>query len=114
MKFIARLLVSAASIYIISYFMGGIMVTTIEATLMAAFILGLVNTFVKPLIVFFTLPLNIMTLGLFTFFINGIVLYATAAVVDGFYVSTLWDAVIGSILISITNMILSGMIGIKK
>ncbi|SCY92357.1 phage holin family protein [Alkaliphilus peptidifermentans] len=114
MKFLARLLVSAVSIYIIAYLMAGITVTTVEATLMAAVILGLVNTFIKPLIIFLTLPINIMTLGLFTFLLNGIVLYGTASIVNGFYVVGLVDAIIGSILISIVNMLLSGVLGVKK
>lgn len=114
MKFLARWLVSAVSIYIIAYLMVGIEVSGFEATLIAAAILGIVNTIVKPLLLFFTLPINIMTLGLFTFVINGVVLWATASFVNGFEVRGLFDAIVGSILISITNMLIGGLLGVKK
>ncbi len=114
MKFFARWLVSAASIYIIAHFLAGINVTGFEATLVAAAILGIVNTFIKPLLVLLTLPINIMSLGLFTLVINGIVLMATASVVGGLEVRGFLDAVIGSILISVVNVFISSLVGVKK
>ncbi len=114
MKFIARWFVSALSIYIIAYLMVGVNVSSFEATLLAAAILGIVNTFIKPLLIVLTLPISVITLGLFTFIINGIVLKLTAGLVSGFEVRGLLDAIIGSILISAVNMILGGLLGVKK
>lgn len=111
---IIRWFVSALSIYIIAYLLEGIYVTDFTATLIAAAILGIVNAIIKPLLIILTLPINILTLGLFTFIINGIVLKLTASLVNGFMVRGLFAAVIGSILISIVNMILTNLIGVKK
>lgn len=113
-KFIMRLIVSGLSIYIIAYLMDGINVDGIEATLIAAVVLGLVNTFVKPILLFLTLPINLLTLGLFTFIINGGFLYMTANLVNGFTVRSFLDAIIGAILLSIGNMVLGTLTGVKK
>lgn len=114
MNFIARWLVSAASIYISAYLMEGIHVTGFKATLIAAAVLGIVNTLVKPILLFFTLPLNIATLGLFTFVVNGIAFYLAASLTSGIEIRGMLDAIVGAILISIVNMILSGILGVKK
>jgi len=79
-----------------------------------AAILGIVNTIIKPILVILTLPITIMTLGLFTFIINGITLMITSNIVGGFDVSNIFAAVVASVLISIVNMILTSLAGVKK
>ncbi|KAB3531484.1 phage holin family protein [Alkaliphilus serpentinus] len=113
-KLILRLAVSALSIYIIAYLMEGIHVNSIEATIIAAVVLGIANTLVKPILIILTLPINIMTLGLFTFIINGGFLKMTASIVEGFTVEGYFDAIIGAILLSIANMVLGSLTGVKK
>ncbi len=113
MRFLARWLISALSIYIITYLPVGITVVSFKSTIVAAAILGIVNVVIKPILVILTLPINIMTLGLFTFIINGITLIITSSIVNGFDVKNIFAAIIGSILISMVNMVLTNLVGVK-
>ncbi len=111
MKFILRLFINMIAILIISYlFPGMIWVDGFLAALVAAFILGIVNTIIKPILVFFTFPITILTLGLFLLVINGLMLWLVSLLVSGFHVSGFWAAVMGSILISIVSWILSRVV----
>jgi len=108
MFFIIRLMIHMAAILIISYlFPRMIRVDGLMAALVAAFLLGIVNVIIRPILVFLTLPLTVLTLGLFLLVINGLMLWLVAALVKGFHVNGFWGAVFGSILISIVSWILS-------
>jgi len=108
MFFIARLIIHMVAILIISYlFPKMIRVDGLMAALVAAFLLGIVNVIIRPILVFLTLPLTVLTLGLFLLVINGLMLWLVAALVKGFHVNGFWGAVFGSILISIVSWILS-------
>jgi len=108
MFFIFRLLINMVAILIISYLLPGVIrVDGVWAALVAAFILGIVNTVIRPILIFFTLPITILTLGLFLLVINGLMLWLVSAVVKGFQVNGFWGAVLGSILISIVSWVLS-------
>ena len=108
MFFIARLLIHMVAILIISYlFPKMIWVDGLMAALVAAFLLGIVNTILRPILVLLTLPLTLVTLGLFLLVINGLMLWLVSALVSGFHVSGFWGAVLGSILISIVSWLLS-------
>ena len=108
MIFVARLLIHMVAILIISYlFPKMIWVDGLVAALVAAFLLGIVNVIIRPILVFLTLPLTVLTLGLFLLVINGLMLRLVAALVKGFHVNGFWGAVFGSILISIVSWILS-------
>jgi putative membrane protein len=108
MFFIIRLLINVAAILIISYlFPKMIWVDGFWPALIAAFLLGIVNTILRPILVFFTLPLTLLTFGLFLFVINGLMLWLVAALVRGFHVSGFGGAVLGSILISLVSWIFS-------
>jgi putative membrane protein len=78
--------------------------------LLAAIVLGIFNAIVRPLVLLFTLPLNLLTLGLFTFVINGFMLKLTAKVVDGFAVEGFWTAVFGAALLSLISFALNAFI----
>lgn len=114
MKFIMRLLVSAVSIYVIAYLMEGISLSGLEAALIAAFVLGLVNTFVRPIIKLLALPITIATLGLFSLIINAAFLMLTANLVAGFEIDGFFTALLGSILLSFVNMLIGGVAGTNK
>jgi len=106
--FLLRLLVNMVAILIISHlFPGLISVESFLSALVAAFLLGIVNAIIRPILVFFTLPLTILTLGLFLLVINGLMLWLVSALVRGFHVNGFWGAVVGSLLISIVSWILS-------
>jgi len=106
--FIARVLITMVSILIIAYLFPGILrVNGFMGALAAAFILGIANAIVRPVLVFLTLPLTVMTFGLFLLVVNGLVLGLVSSLVSGFYVNGLWGAIMGSVLISIVSWILS-------
>ncbi len=108
MFFIIRLVINMVAILIISHlFSRMIWVDGFMPALVAAFLLGIVNAIIRPILVLLTLPLTIVTLGLFLLVINGLMLWLVSAVVSGFYVSGFWGAVFGSVLISIVSWILS-------
>jgi len=96
------------AILILSYLLPGVIrVDSVFAALAAAFLLGVVNVILRPILVFLTLPLTLLTLGLFLLVINGLMLWLVAALVKGFHVNGFWGAVFGSILISLVSWILS-------
>ena len=108
MFFVFRLLIHMVAILIISYLLPGVIrVDSVLAALAAAFLLGVVNVILRPILVFLTLPLTLLTLGLFLLVINGLMLWLVAALVKGFHVNGFWGAVFGSILISLVSWILS-------
>ncbi len=108
MFFIIRLIINMVAILIISYlFPKMIWVEGFLTALVAAFLLGIVNTIIRPILVLLTLPLTVLTLGLFLLVINGLMLWLVSALVSGFHVSGFWGAVFGSILISLVSWLLS-------
>jgi putative membrane protein len=108
MFFIVRLLIHMVAILIISYLLPGLIrVDGIWAALVAAFLLGIVNTVLRPILIFFTLPITILTLGLFLLVINGLMLLLVSSIVGGFHVNGFWGGVLGSILISLVSWFLS-------
>jgi len=108
MFFIVRLIINIVAILIISYlFPSLIWVDSFWAALVTAFLLGIVNAIIRPILVLLTLPLTLVTLGLFLLVINGLMLWLVSVLVRGFHVSGFWGAVLGSILISIVSWVLS-------
>ena len=106
--FLVRMGVTAIAMLLIGYLLPGVIrVDGVMAALAAAFILGLINAFVRPLFVILTLPISIVTLGLFLLVINGMFLMLVDLIVPGFDVNGFWGAVAGSILISIVSGILT-------
>ena len=106
-----RWLILTVAIIVTSYLSGGIHVNGFFSAFFAAAILGILNAFFRPLLLLLTLPLNILTLGLFTFVINAIMLMMASGVIPGFEVHGFWAAVFGSLLISIISWFLTSFIG---
>jgi putative membrane protein len=79
----------------------------------ASAVIGLINTFIKPLIMLLTLPINVISFGLFTLVINGVIFIITGSVVKGFQVQSFWGAVIGSLLFSVISMV-AGMFIVSR
>ncbi|WP_294343648.1 phage holin family protein [Prosthecochloris sp.] len=105
-------LINALSVYATASLLGGIYVKSFWAALIVALVLGLVNAIVKPVLVFFSIPFIIVTLGLFLLVINALMLMFAAAIVDGFSVSSFWWAVLGSLVISFVSWMLSSIFNI--
>jgi putative membrane protein len=102
---IQRIAVIALALYVTAYLMPGITVSGWQAVLVAAVVLGLLNAIVRPVLILLTLPISIVTLGLFIFVINATLFYLAAQFVDGFSVSSFGSALLGSIIVSIVSTI---------
>jgi putative membrane protein len=110
-KLLIRLLINMAAILAIAYlFPSMVWVNSVWSALGAAFLLGIVNAIVRPVFILLTLPLTLVTLGLFLLVINALMLWLVAGLVGGFHVSGFWGAFFGSILISLVSWILSRVI----
>ncbi len=112
MKGIAiRWLTLTLAILLAAYLLDGIRISGFGAALAAAAMLGILNAFFRPIALILTLPINILTLGLFTFVINAVMLKMASGVVGGFEVAGFWSAVFGSLVISLVSWLLSTFIG---
>jgi putative membrane protein len=110
---VIRWLILTAAIMFASYVIDGIQVKGFFTALFAAAILGILNAFFRPILIILTLPINILSLGLFTFIINAILLKMASGVISGFEVYGFWSAVFGSLLISMVSWALSSFINEK-
>jgi putative membrane protein len=110
MKLIVRWLLLAAALLLVAYLYPGVTVTSFTAAMIAAFVLGLLNTVVRPLLVLLTLPVTLLTLGLFLFVINALMFWAAAGVLDGFNVKGFTAALIGSLIYSVCGMVIDAAV----
>ncbi len=107
---VIRWLILTMAILLAAYLIDGIRVSGFHSVLLAAAVLGILNTLLRPVLILLTLPLNILTLGLFTFLINAFILKMTAGLIPGFDVTGFWPAVFGALVISIVNWLLGTFI----
>lgn len=105
-KLIAKWLISAGAIIVTSYLLPGVALSGLLTALVVALVLGLVNVIIRPLLLLFTLPLNILTLGLFTFVINALMVMLTSTLVKGFDVANFWWALLFSLVLTFVDGIL--------
>ena len=106
MKIIVRWMLLAAALLLVAHLYPGVTVASFTVALIAAFVLGLLNTLVRPLLVVLTFPVTLITLGLFLFVINAAMFWAAARVLDGFNVASFGAALIGSIIYSLCGMVI--------
>src|SRR5499425_420378 len=114
MRLLLVWLINTVALLALPYLMSSIRVDSFAAALIAALVLGLINTFIRPLLILLTLPATLLTLGLFIFVINGLLFWAVGSFVDGFHVSGFWSGVFGAIVYSIISWILSSLLLAKK
>ena len=107
MSLIVHWLIYAVAIVITAYLLPGVRLSGFPAALIAALVLGLVNTFFRPLLLLLTLPLNILTLGLLTFVINALLILLTSSLVPGFVVTGFWWALLFSLVLSVIHYALN-------
>jgi putative membrane protein len=110
MGLLIRWLILTAAITVASYLISGIQVSGFFSAFFAAAILGVLNVFFRPILLILTLPINILTLGLFTFVINALLLKMASGVISGFVVQGFWSAIWGALIISLVNWLLSSFI----
>ena len=106
MKFILRLLLSALAVVLLANFLPGVHVATYGIAILVALVISLLNLLVKPLLVILTLPVTILTLGLFLLVINALIILLASSLVSGFNVDGFWWALLFSLLLSILQSIL--------
>lgn len=100
---LVKWLVTALIVLALAYILPGITVDGFFAAVVAALVLGLINSFLKPIIMLFTLPINVVTLGLFTLVINAVLVLLAGAIVPGFSVGNFWWALLFSVVLGVAN-----------
>jgi putative membrane protein len=106
MKLIVRWLLLAAALLFVAYLYPGVTVSSFGAALIAAFVIGVFNTLLRPILVLLTLPVTLLTLGLFLFVINAAMFYFAAQVLDGFGVRGFGAALLGSLIYSVLGLVI--------
>lgn len=106
MKILLRWVLLAGALLLVDQVYGGVSVASFPAALAAALVLGLLNTLVRPLLVLLTLPVTLLTLGLFLFVINAVMFWAAASLLQGLHVDGFGAALVGSLIYSLCGMVI--------
>jgi putative membrane protein len=114
MKLVLRILLTSLLVMIISYLMKGVVVDQFTTALTVAVVFGLLNFFVKPVLVLFTLPVTLLTFGLFLLVINAIIILLCDHLVDGFDVNGFWTALFFSVILSLSQSLVFQLTGEGK
>lgn len=113
MSILLKWLIAAIAILLTAYIIPGITISGFWAALWLAVFLGAINIILKPILIVLTLPINILTLGLFTFVINALLILLASSVIKGFYVDGFWVAMLFSIVLSIVSYVLNSLFETK-
>lgn len=115
MKLLLRILITSVLVMIIAHFMSGVTLEDgIKTSFIVAIVLGLLNFFVKPILTLFTLPITVLTLGLFLLVINALIIMLCSYFVDGFEVNSFWTALFFSIILSLSQSLVYKLTEDKK
>jgi putative membrane protein len=114
MKFLLNWLLKALALLLVAYFVPDIHMSGLDVALIAAVVIGLMNMLVKPVLVIFTLPITILTLGLFILVINGLLFWGVGHYLQGFEVRTVMAGIIGALAYSLISWLLSPLLVGKK
>ena len=110
MRLLLVWLLNTLALVAVAYLMPSVGISSFGAALIAAAVLGLVNTIIRPILVLLTLPVTVLTLGLFIFVINGLLFWAVASMLEGFDVAGFWSAVLAAIVYSLISWLLSALV----
>ena len=110
MRLLLIWLVNALSLLAVAYLLPSVSVASFYVAVITAFLLAIVNTVIRPVLVLITLPINILTLGLFTLVINGLLFWFVASFVEGFHVAGFWSALGGALLYSLISTFASWLL----
>lgn len=111
MRFLIHWLVTGVALWVTAYILPGVVVSSWQALAIAAIVLGLLNALVRPVLVLLTLPITVLTLGLFYLVVNGIVFLLAARLVSGFAVAGFWWAVLGALVVSLVSWFVGNLTG---
>lgn len=114
MKLIIRLLLNAIAVFALANILNGVSIDNYTTAIIVAIVLSILNLLVKPILVILTLPITILTLGLFLFVVNGLIILLADNFIDGFAVSSIWTAILFSILLSILQWLLQSFLKTDK
>ncbi len=109
--FLVRLLITALGLWVADQLLPGIVITGTGALIVSALLLGVVNAVIRPILLILTLPLTVLTLGLFILIVNGISLGVVAWLVPGFQITGLWSATLGAVIVGLTSWAASAFVG---
>ena len=110
MRLLLVWLINAVALIALPYLMSSIQVDSFVTALIAALVLGLINTFIRPVLILLTLPATVLTLGLFIFVINGLLFWFVGSFIEGFVVAGFWAGVFGAIVYSLISWLLSALL----
>jgi len=110
MSFLMHWAIVAASLWVAAYLIPGVHVSSVSALPIAALVLGLVNALVRPILTILTLPITILTLGLFYLVVNGVAFALAASLVPGFELAGFGSAILGALLVSLVSWVLGGIL----
>ena len=111
MGFLIKVLFTAVAVYLAAYLLPGVTITDVKTTILVALVLALLNTFIKPILIILTIPITLLTLGLFLLIINALMVKWAASLVSGFTVDGWWSALLVSLIVTVVSYILSAIIG---
>ena len=111
MKILVRWLLLAAALLLVAYLYPGVAVTSFGSAMIAAFVIGVFNTLLRPILVLLTLPVTLLTLGLFLFVINALMFWAAGALLEGFHVNGFLAALLGSLIYSVLGVVIDAALG---
>ncbi|MGE0566347.1 MAG: phage holin family protein [Bacteroidia bacterium] len=114
MKFLANIIISALAVIISSYLLPGVQVDSFLTSLLVALVLAFLNAIVKPLLTILTIPITLITMGLFLAVINALMILWAAKLVDGFQVKGFWWAILFSFILTLISSLLNGLFGNKN
>ena len=103
-------LINTVALVAVAYLMPSVSIASVSAALGAALVLGLVNALIRPILVLLTLPVTLLTLGLFIFVLNGLLFWMVGSFIEGFHVAGFWSGVLGAIVFSLVSWLLSALV----
>ena len=113
-SFITKLLINTVAALVAAYLLSGVHINSVTTALLVAVVLALLNTFIKPILVILTIPISVLTLGLFLLVINVLIIKWTASLVDGFTVDNWLWALLFGLVVSIVSSILESLLGTRE
>lgn len=113
-KMLLRWVLMAVALLAVSYLYAGVQVASFGTALLAAVVIGLLNVLLRPVLVLLTLPVTVLTLGLFLFIVNALVFWAASGLMPGFHVNGFWAALLGSLIYSALGLCIDAVISDKS
>jgi putative membrane protein len=113
-SFITKLLINTVAALVAAYLLSGVHINSVTTALLVSVVLALLNTFIKPILVILTIPITVLTLGLFLLVINVLIIKWTASLVDGFSVDNWLWALLFGLVVSIVSSILESLLGTRE